>query len=458
MKRLFWIILLIAIVFTLSPVKPAESGCIEPPAGLAAWWPGDGNENDIIGDKNGTLYGNATFAAGLVSQAFRFDGTDDYLTTPGVINGWPEGTIDLWVRFNSLSDYPHQIFSAAGYDPGGNAYYPVHMWVSKGSIDQGFTFGFRICNGGSCDWKLAHANVFPEPGLWYHLAGTWGSGGINLYVNGDFKANNPYNAPPPSTISNWIGASVLDHASFNGLIDEVEIFARALGPGEIAAIYNAGSAGKCKVLTNLPPVTKCQDVTVSAGPTCTAQASINDGSYDPDGDPITLAQSPAGPYSLGSTVVSLTVRDSQGASSSCTAKVTVVDNSPPMITKVRATPPILWPPNHKMVPVRVTVTASDNCSGTPQCGIVSVASNEPVNGLGDGDTSPDWQFIPGSLMVNLRAERSGQGSGRIYTVGVQCSDAAGNISPVKTQPVNVPHDQRIVPHRENIRKKSISPR
>jgi hypothetical protein len=67
-----------------------------------------------------------------------------------------------------------------------------------------------------------------------------------------------------------------------------------------------------------------------------------------------------------------------------------------------------------------------------------VTSNEPIEGLGDGDTSPDW-VITGNLAVDLRAERAGNGSGRIYTITVRCTDAAGNAS-ARSVLVTVPHD------------------
>jgi hypothetical protein len=79
-----------------------------------------------------------------------------------------------------------------------------------------------------------------------------------------------------------------------------------------------------------------------------------------------------------------------------------------------------------MTAVAVTGSAEDNC-GSFTARIVSVTSNEPVDGLGDGDTSPDWE-ITGDLTVDLRAERSGAGTGRIYTIRVQCTDEAGNSS------------------------------
>jgi hypothetical protein len=92
-----------------------------------------------------------------------------------------------------------------------------------------------------------------------------------------------------------------------------------------------------------------------------------------------------------------------------------------------------------MVPVTVAVSVSDICDTTPTCTITSVSSNEPVNGLGDGDTAPDW-VITGGLSVNLRAERSGTGSGRLYTIAVTCTDDSGNSS-TGTVGVTVPHSQ-----------------
>ena len=114
------------------------------------------------------------------------------------------------------------------------------------------------------------------------------------------------------------------------------------------------------------------------------------------------------------------------------------DVLPPTVASVSASPNVLWPPNHKMVPVSLTVTASDNCSVVTSR-IVSVTSNEPVNGLGDGNTAPDWVII-GPLPLLLRSERSGTGTGRVYTITVESSDAAGNKSTAFTT-VLVPHDQ-----------------
>jgi subtilisin-like proprotein convertase family protein len=108
---------------------------------------------------------------------------------------------------------------------------------------------------------------------------------------------------------------------------------------------------------NLAPVAQCQDVTVAADQTsCTAAADVDDGSFDPDGDPITLAQDPPGPYAPGDTLVTLTVTDDGELSDSCQATVTVVDAAAPEI-QCNA-PATITPPD---APISFTATATDAC-------------------------------------------------------------------------------------------------
>lgn len=117
---------------------------------------------------------------------------------------------------------------------------------------------------------------------------------------------------------------------------------------------------------------------------------------------------------------------------------TTVDTAPPIITGIAAIPNQLWPPNHQMVPVTVSVSATDDCA-IANSRIVEIACNEATTVGGRGKTSPDWQ-ITGDLTANLRAERSGSSKGRVYTITVQCTDTSGNIS-TGTVKVTVAHDK-----------------
>ena len=116
-------------------------------------------------------------------------------------------------------------------------------------------------------------------------------------------------------------------------------------------------------------------------------------------------------------------------------------NAPPDCTEAYADPAVLWPPNHKMVEVHITgVTDPDGDPVTIT--VTGVAQDEPTNGLGDGDTSND---ISGASLgtddrsVQVRAERSGTGTGRVYTFVYRVTDSSGNFTDA-TATVAVPHD------------------
>jgi len=104
---------------------------------------------------------------------------------------------------------------------------------------------------------------------------------------------------------------------------------------------------------------------------------------------------------------------------------------------------VLWPPNHKFVPITATITVSDTCDPNPTVRLVSITSSEPVNGVGDGNTSPDIQgatFGTDDRTFELRSERTGPGNGRVYTVIYEASDKSGNTTR-KTATVTVPKSQ-----------------
>lgn len=136
-------------------------------------------------------------------------------------------------------------------------------------------------------------------------------------------------------------------------------------------------------------------------------------------------------FAFGTTIVQCTASDSNSNTATGTFQVRVRDTTPPVIILVTPSQTTMWPPDHKMVPVTVNVVALDSVDPTPTVTILSVSSNQPVNGTGDGDTGPDWE-ITGPLSVNLRSERSGN-QDRIYTITVQATDDSGNSSTSTTE-------------------------
>jgi hypothetical protein len=143
---------------------------------------------------------------------------------------------------------------------------------------------------------------------------------------------------------------------------------------------------------------------------------------------------------VGEHVITLRVTDAVGDTSTDEVEVTVEDTEAPILN-LSVTPSSLWPPNHKMVHVTVTPNV-DEC-GSSTVILESVTSNEPDNGQGDGNTSGDIQGVEegtADFGFDLRAERSGGGSGRVYTITYSVVDAGG-LTTTATTHVVVPHDQ-----------------
>lgn len=318
--------------------------CVTPPPNMVSWWPGDGNANDIQGSNNGTLQGGAAFVPGKVGQAFSFNGTDAYVRVPDNANLYPGAgsfTVDAWIKTTQMSAGNAVILAhyecANGCPPGGGSVYAIYV------NGNGKLLGILRDSAGT-QQNLTGATVVAD-GVYHHIALVRDTTGLQmqLYVDGVVDASAPLTVTgtmkdddselDPFTIGAIIQGGA-NHPSqlFQGQVDEVEYFNRVLAASEIQGIFNAGSAGKCKPVANNPPVARCQDVTVSAGLGCQANASIDNGSSDAeDGTALTFSQSPPGPYLQGMTSVMLTVTDSQGATSSCSATVTVVDRTAPVI-------------------------------------------------------------------------------------------------------------------------------
>lgn len=116
MKRNFYISMFLVLFSIFIFGAEGAAVCLDPPSGLVSWWPGDGNASDIIGPNDGTLINGATFAPGLVGQAFSFDGVGDEVEASGTyINYLQQLTIDAWVKHNSLpSDQIQRYVSIGG--------------------------------------------------------------------------------------------------------------------------------------------------------------------------------------------------------------------------------------------------------------------------------------------------------------------------------------------------------
>jgi hypothetical protein len=229
-------------------------------------------------------------------------------------------------------------------------------------------------------------------------------------------------------------------------------------PDEVSGI---GASYLVTIRRNRPPV-------ANAGPDqlieCDRSGIVTlDGSasFDPDKDPITFDWKQISGASVNLVVsgakatfaaapprvheFQLTVTDDKGASSTDNVVITIRDTKPPILT-VNFSPSSLWPPNHKMVDITALINVSDACDANPIVKLVSVVSNEPVNGTGDGNTSPDIAGVSygtDDRSFQLRAERKGNGNGRVYTGTYSAQDASRN-SVNQSGTVTVAHSQASV--------------
>jgi hypothetical protein len=143
-------------------------------------------------------------------------------------------------------------------------------------------------------------------------------------------------------------------------------------------------------------------------------------------------------FPVGTTTNTFELTNAAGNTATCSFDVVVYDYEPPVITGIADQLAPLWPPNHKMVPVHLDYSTTDNCGGNITSRLY-VYSNEPDNGLGDGDVSPDWKIVDNHNIL-LRAERSGTGSGRVYSIYIISHDNSYYYTS-KLVTVAVPHDK-----------------
>ena len=237
-KKWLFIILSMASLLTFYSINIyAQPQCTPPPSGLVSWWSGDSHPFDLVGLNNGTLQGGATYAAGKVGQAFSLDGVNDYVqivAPAGLPVGNAPRSMDLWFRTpRNLSLQPNSGLVQYGTPTNGQMSALVTSTNCPGKL---------IFYGHNAD-LCGTTTILPD--TWYHGAVTYDGTTLSLYLNGTLEAQEPKSL---NTVMDANGFTIGNRVGFplwQGLIDEVEIYNRALSAEEIAAIYAAGSAGKC---------------------------------------------------------------------------------------------------------------------------------------------------------------------------------------------------------------------
>jgi hypothetical protein len=238
--------LLVGLILISAVEAEAQSSCTPPPSGLLSWFPMQNSVTDIAGEVLVLDTSDLSFVPGEVGQGVTF-GTGGYidLTNCAALET-PEFTWEAWVRWDGPG--PNEDFAGSVILESTLSASSAYGLAARAS-DNRFVF-VADSNGSTTVSLMVSSNTF-TPGLFYHVAVSYDGANFNLYVNGSLQGQLA-SASSPTWGPIWsIGANPAFARNdgyprtWNGVIDEVSIYNRALSATEIQAIYNAGGAGKC---------------------------------------------------------------------------------------------------------------------------------------------------------------------------------------------------------------------
>jgi cysteine-rich repeat protein len=261
-------------------INPVQ--CLPRTSGLVGWWTGDGTSNNFVGAagfNNGNLVGLVapqtgftttvvTEPNGRVGQSFNLDGTDDHVSGIGAVGDFSfvqntgVFTIMAWTRSDNIARAGIQpiVSNIASPVAGNNGFYLVQNPNRAGTID------FALVNGATQTLLSSPAGSIPTSNRWYHVVVIGDGTNIRIFIDGVLVRTGPVGllATGNSAFTLRIGASYDADAQplrfFDGNIDEVQIYNRALTPAQIRDIFTVGSAGLCK--------STCGNGQIEAGEQC----------------------------------------------------------------------------------------------------------------------------------------------------------------------------------------------
>jgi hypothetical protein len=276
----------IAVLAVNPPPVPA------PVSGMISWWRAESNTLDSVGFNPGSTRSVVGYAAGIVGTAFDFNGSSSYIELSNNPSLNPSGSLSIEGWIYPRVDQTKFIFS---------------KWSGTGDYATNMSYGFEITTGRGLSFAvtdLAHefdstyasfgTNNVLTLNAWNHVAAIYNqaTGARQIFVNGVKVAER---IDPPITILSGIarvtiGANSSTSTSlgyfFNGLMDELTYYGRALSSDEVVAIYNAGSAGKS--VNHSPSASNATGTTLQNHAMSIPAQKLALFASDPDGDPLTL--------------------------------------------------------------------------------------------------------------------------------------------------------------------------
>lgn len=271
--------------------------------------------------------------------------------------------------------------------------------------------------------------------------------GVLLDENG-----NPLPPGPPFDNCGTPAVTVAESVIGAGTAASPRIITRTFTATDSSPLHNSASSVQTITvidatppsITPPPPVTAYTGAGATSCDTIVSNATLGTASASDNCAGVSVSRSPSGnTFPVGDTYITWTATDAVGNTSTAQQKVTVIDNTPPLIT-LNGQTPSMWPPNHKYSTFTISNFVSsvfDNCGGVSLGDVVitNATSDETENGNGDGNTTNDIIIASDCKSVQLRSERDGGGNGRVYTITFRLTDTHGN-STTRTANVVVPHN------------------
>jgi len=244
--------------------RQQQMGCLSAPDGLNGWWPGDGDAQDLAMDNHGEARNDAAFTDGIVGEAFDARGRNAHfeVSDDPALDLTETGTVASWVYVSPVQPGEFPGFLTKGPPTqgirGAHNYYLALMGrqsscASARSVPGGWSG--PCTRAGVTGIDLIDPDAL-SPRQWHYVALTWDGSMAALYVDAVMKASASQDGPGrPNDDPLRIGARPLALqgagdsirlAEFSGMVDEVELYDRALAAEEIEAIFEAGENGKCK--------------------------------------------------------------------------------------------------------------------------------------------------------------------------------------------------------------------
>ncbi len=203
---------------------------------MAMYLPLNGDTNDQSGNGNNGTNNGAVFESGKINQGLSFDGTDDYVNcgTNGSLNILNELTIEAWINPDTvLKSYYHSSIVDRG-----NSYWFLILKTGELAF---LRFNQNDPETGYGRFSLLSTAATIPTGTWTHVAATYsvfGGNAVKLYINGELSGAGSFtNGPIDSSGSALTIGNRMGLHNFDGSIDEIKIYNRALDDSEVASHY-----------------------------------------------------------------------------------------------------------------------------------------------------------------------------------------------------------------------------